>query len=303
MSKRGKSVLYVLAAGVLWGIISLFIRQLSAAGLSEQQIVAIRLILSTLMFFPYLALRDRRLLRIRLRDLPVFLGTGIVSVCLFFYLYFYTTVRSQASVAVVLLYTAPAFVILLSALCFRERITGRKCIALVMTFLGCVFVSGLPGSGTPLTPLVLLTGIGSGLFYALYTIFARLALRRCEPLTVTAYTFLVGAVGSLSFGNVPAAVSAVAAKPALLLPCLGIALVCTVLPYVLYTSALRDLDSGTASILATSEPLVGALLGILAYGDPCGLFRLLGMLLILGAVPVVNSVRQENKPADPQEQP
>ena len=286
--KQSKPVLAVIGAGVSWGIISIFVRRLSAAGLSPLQISLIRMVTAVLCLFPLLALRDPGKLRIRLRDLWMFVGTGIVSVVLFNTLYFYTTVQSQASVAVVLLYTSPAFVMLLSALLFREKITRRKLLCLGMTVLGCALVGGIFGGGARLTARILLAGLGSGFFYALYTIFARVALRRYDSMTVTAYTFLLGALGSLPLGRAADTVAVLAARPLLLLFCLGIGLVSTALPYVLYTWGLQRMDSGRAAILVAVEPLVGAVLGMAAYGEPHDLPKLLGIALILGAILVTN---------------
>ncbi len=285
--KQSKPVLAVIGAGVSWGIISIFVRRLSAAGLSPLQISLIRMVTAVLCLLPLLALRDPGKLRIRLRDLWMFVGTGIVSVVLFNTLYFYTTVQSQASVAVVLLYTSPAFVMLLSALLFREKITRRKLLCLGMTVLGCALVGGIFG-GARLTVRILLAGLGSGFFYALYTIFARFALRRYDSMTVTAYTFLLGALGSLPLGRAADTASVLAADPLLLLFCLGIGLVSTTLPYVLYTWGLQRMDSGRAAILVAVEPLVGAVLGMTAYGEPHDLPKLLGIALILGAILVTN---------------
>ena len=286
--KQSKPVLAVIGAGVSWGIISIFVRRLSAAGLSPLQISLIRMVTAVLCLFPLLVLRDPGKLRIRLRDLWMFVGTGIVSVVLFNTLYFYTTVQSQASVAVVLLYTSPAFVMLLSALLFREKITRRKLLCQGMTVLGCALVGGIFGGGTRLTGRILLAGLGSGFFYALYTIFARVALRRYDSMTVTAYTFLLGALGSLPLGRAADTVSVLTARPLLLLFCLGIGLVSTALPYVLYTWGLQRMDSGRAAILVAVEPLVGAVLGMAAYGEPHDLPKLLGIALILGAILVTN---------------
>lgn len=285
---RSKPALAVVAAGVAWGVISLFVRSLSAAGLSPLQISLIRMVMAAVCFFPLLALRNPARLRIRLRDLWMFIGTGIVSVVLFNSLYFYTTVQSQASVAVVLLYTSPAFVLLLSALLFREKITPVKLLCLGMTVLGCALVGGLFGGSERLTPVILLTGLGSGFFYALYTIFARVALRRYDSMTVTAYTFLLGALGSLPLGRAADTASLLVRRPLLLLSCLGIGLVSTVLPYALYTWGLQRMDSGRAAILVAVEPLVGAVLGMAFYGEPHGLPKLAGILLILGAVLLLN---------------
>ncbi|MBQ8928098.1 MAG: EamA family transporter [Oscillospiraceae bacterium] len=280
--KRFLPVMSVLGAGTLWGIISLFIRTLSAAGLDAMQITLIRLAVAAPVMLVIALLRPGAL-RIRLRDLWMFAGTGIVSIVLFNICYFYTMIHSQASVAVVLLYTSPVFVMLLSALLFRERITLRGIAALVMTVIGCTLVAGLSGTGG-LTPLTLCTGLASGLFYGLYTIFGRIALRRYSSLTVTVYTFLLGLLGALPVSR-PAAMAAIlTASPSLLLWCAGIGLVCTVLPYILYTAGLSRLPSGKAAVLAAAEPLVGCLLGIGLYKESCGAGKLVGMLLILSAI-------------------
>ena len=290
---RSKPALAVLCAGVAWGVISLFVRALSAAGLRPLQIAFLRLALSALIFIPFLALRDRGKLRIRLRDIWMFIGTGIISLVCFYALYFYATIHSQASVAVVLLYTSPAFVLLLSALIFKEKITRLKLLCLGMTVLGCAMVSGVFGASYRLTARVLLAGLGSGFFYALYTIFARFALGRYDSMTVTAYTFLLGALGSLPLGRPGDAVGILAAKPILLLPLLGIGVISTVLPYFLYTWGLQRMDSGRAAILAAVEPLVGAVLGMAAYGEPRDILKLAGIALILAAILLLN--RREKK--------
>lgn len=280
--------LAVILAGALWGIISLFVRSLYDAGLDALQISALRLCVAAASLVLVLLLFRRSLLRIRLRDLWMFVCTGVVSVVLFNTLYFYTTVNSQASVAVVLLYTSPAFVILLSALCFREKITGRKLLALGMTVGGCVLVSGMLGGGYALTPKLLLTGLGSGLFYALYTIFARLALNKYDSMTVTVYTFLMGALGALPLGKLGQSLSVLAAAPTLWVSAVCIGIVSTVLPYALYTWGLQRMDSGRASLLVAVEPLVGALVGILVFHEACGFWKILGVGLILGAVCVLS---------------
>ena len=104
---------------------------------------------------------------------------------------------SSLAVAAILLYTAPTFVVILSALLWKERITKRKLAALVLAFLGCCFVAGILNGALTLTPEGLLLGIGSGLFYSSYTIFGRFALKHYQPFTVTFYTFLIAGIGSL----------------------------------------------------------------------------------------------------------
>lgn len=282
-----KAVCAVMGAGILWGVISLFIRPLSAAGFDPMQIAAIRMITATVLFLGVIVIRSPEKLRVQVRDLWMFVGTGVVSVTMFNFCYFYTIVHSEASVAVVLLYTSPVFILLLSALLFHERITRRKVFALLLTFAGCVCVAGLTG-GVRLSAVVFLTGIGSGLFYGLYTIFGRYALAKYDAVTVTAYSFLFALAGTLPFGKLPALARTICAEPRLVLLCVGIGLCSTVLPYFLYTWGLERMESGKAAILVAVEPLVGAVVGMLVFHESRNAVKLVGIALILTAIVLLN---------------
>ena len=292
---RTKATICVLAAGALWGCISLFVRHLTAAGLSAMDISCVRMIVGALGMFIVVLVTDRSLLRIRLRDIWLFVGTGIISVTLFNICYFICMNLSEASIAVVLLYTSPVFVMLMSALFFKEKITGRKVAALVLTFAGCVLVAGLLGGSVHLTPLALGVGIASGFFYATYSIFGRKALEKYDTLTITFYTFAAGAIVSPLIANPGNIAASAAADPTLVLWYLGLGVLCTIAPYLLYTAGLAHLEPSKAAISATVEPLVGSLLGIFAYGESAGPQKILGMVLILGAVVLANSEKPDRK--------
>ena len=277
----------VITAGVLWGVISFFIRALNAAGLDAMEIGFIRLAVAAPVFTAVTAVSAKDKLKIRPRDLWMFAGTGIISIVLFNTLYFYTMIHAQASVAVVLLYTSPVFIMLLSAVIFKEKITAAKLIALLMTVAGCTLVAGLSGS-SGLSAVTLITGLASGLFYGLYTIFGRFALDRYDPMTVTVFTFIMGAAGSAPIGKPAHVVRTVAGDGKLILLCLGIGVICTVLPYFLYTWGLSGMESGKAAILVAVEPLVGAVIGMTFFHESAGIVKLIGMALIIGATAVLN---------------
>lgn len=285
--KKLLPVLAVTGAGVLWGIISLFIRALSAAGLDAMQITLIRLAVAAPVLTLYVLLTAHRELIIRPRDVWMFAGTGIISIVLFNICYFHTMIHSQASVAVVLLYTSPVFIMLMSALFFRERITLVRIAAVVMTFAGCVLVAGLSG-GEGITLSIFLTGLASGLFYGLYTIFGRVALKRYGSLTVTVWTFILGFAGALPVSRSVETVRILSSSGSLILWSLGIGVICTVLPYFLYTWGLSRMESSKAAVLVSVEPLVGAVLGMTAYGEDRGPLKIAGIAMILAALVILN---------------
>ena len=274
----------ILVAGISWGMIGLFTRQLLAVGFTPAAIVLTRnmggLLSMTLLFL----LLDRSIFRIRLRHLPFFLGTGVVSVVLFTLLYFSCQEQCSLAVAAILLYTAPAFVMLMSAVLFHEPITRQKLLALLMAFTGCAFVSGIFSGGLSVTGSGLLMGIGSAFFYALYSIFARYALRHYQPLTVTYYTFLCAGLASLFVESPSAVLRLLSSDPAIPVTALGLVLIATVLPFILYTRGLVHVESGKASILASIEPVAAAMVGVLAFAEPLSASVLLGLGCVLCSV-------------------
>ena len=274
---------YVIAAGVLWGIISIFVRRLTQGGMTAMQITAARVTVGTVVLLAVILIKDTKLLKIKPKDLWLFLGTGLFSVVLFNVCYFYTMQHGETSVAVVLLYTSPIFVMLMGAVFFKEKTTLRKLVALAATVLGCVFVSGILG-GVKMELITLLTGIGSGFFYASYSIFGRYAVEKYHPLTVTFYTFLVAMVTSVPLCMPGKLIRIVADDKMQILWILGIGVVCTVLPYIFYTEGLERMEAGKAAIMVTVEPLVGTLLGIIAYKESANALKIAGIVLIFAAV-------------------
>jgi len=188
-----------------------------------------------------------------------------------------------------LLYTSPIFVMVMSRLFFKEALTGRKLLALVMTFTGCVLVSGALTGHLALPAKVLVIGIGAGLFYALYSIFGRLALEAgYGPKTLTLYTFLFASVLPIWVCRPAEMFRTFAATPSAILWAIGIGIVSTIIPYLCYSFGLAHMEAGKAAVLVTVEPLVGALVGIFLYGEAHGPIKILGMALILGASVVLN---------------
>ena len=288
-SKRNIGPLLIILAGCFWGSMGIFVRRLTEYGFTAVQIVSIRVTLAALFFCVILLIKDRSGFRIALRDLPLFLGLGFGSILFFTVCYFTAITMMPLSTAAILLYTSPIWIMLMSVLFFHEKLSGKKLLALALAFAGCVLVSGISGEGITLTGL--LVGLGSGLGYGLYSILGTVALRKYSPYTVTAYTFLFAAAGSwLICGPADMISKFTAAQDpiSLLLFCGLTALVTAVIPFMLYTLGLRTVEASRAGILATVEPLVATLVGILVFSEPLTLLPAVGILLILSAVIILN---------------
>lgn len=285
--KQSKSALCVLLAGTLWGSMGLFVRKLNAVGLYALDIVQLRIAISLVLVGLYLLIFARDKLHVRLRDLWCFAGTGIVSLLLFSWCYFSGMQEASLSVMAVLLYTSPAFIVLLSVLLFREMLTRQKLLALVLTFAGCCLVSGL-GSGSAVSMKGLLLGLGSGFFYALYSIFSRYAIERgYGSWTITFYTFLFCLLASAPLAHWDLIAQALSSDASVPVYALLMGLLTGFLAYIFYTKGLEGMESSRAGILASVEPVVGTIIGTLVFHEPLPVQSVLGIALVLGGIVVL----------------
>ena len=232
---------------------------------------------------------DRPALKVRLRDLWCFAGTGIVSMTFFNFCYFKTIMLTSLSVAAVLLYTAPVFVVLMSAPLFGEKLSRRKLLAALVAFMGCAFVSGVVGGAGRLSLTGILFGLGSGIGYALYSIFGRYALERgYGSAIISFYTFVFALIPTFLLADTGTAISALTGSPGQFAFLAALILMVTLAPYLLYTKGLQGLENGTASILASIEPVVATLVGLAVYSEKLGVWNILGIALVLLSILLIN---------------
>jgi len=252
-----KYYLYIIIAASLWGTIGIIVKSFYAAGFSPIQLVCFRTFIGSILIFIYLISKDKSKLKIRLNDIWMFLGTGIISFAFFNVCYFIAVAKTGLSVASVLLYTAPGFVLILSVIVFKEKITKVKIMALCLAFLGCLLVSGIfQNSDTSLDLTGIMIGILAGFGYGLYSIFGKIALSRYDTLAITFYTFLFGFIGSM--------------------------------PFALYTKGLSKVEPSRASILATIEPVVATIFGVILFNEALTFIKILGIASVIGASIIIS---------------
>lgn len=284
------SPFFILLAGILWGCMGIFVRGLNKHGLYSLEIVWIRSFLTCLFMGITIGFYQYKLFLIRMKDLWVFMGSGLCSIVFFNYCYFKAMTVTSLSIAAVLLYTAPAFVMVLSFFLFREAFHIKKVIALIMTFLGCVLVTGvLDQSAGQASIKGILLGLGAGFGYALYSIFGRYAINKgYHTLTITFYTFLLAALGSFFMADTGQIAEILIQRKEALFLSVGMGLIVTVLPYLTYTLGLLHVENSKASIIASIEPVMATFIGMITFHEKITLTGILGMVLVIAALIICN---------------
>ncbi len=288
----------VIASAILWGLYGTFVTILTSMGLSRNALVFLRMLGTSIPVGLLICATDRKAFRVRKADIPLFLCNGLLSLLFFTFCYTAAIKVTKIATAAALLYTAPAIVMVLSAILFHEKMNARKVFCCLLAVVGCAFASGLGGelfaggaaSGSLITPAGLLLGLGAGLGYALYSIFSRIILNRGYSVyTNVFYSFGVAMLGFFVLSVMDGSIGQVAESPSRT----ALALLCGLLTgsfaYVLYTTGMKGMETSRAAQLTTIEPVTAALLGSLLFHQPLSLWEIAGIVMVVGSVVLMNA--------------
>ena len=293
MKKR--AFFYIIAAGILWGTSGIFVNFLVPKGYHSLQLTAVRGVVSLLFFAIYSAIRDRRAFKVSSKELLFFMGIGIAQFGTAAF-YFMSMTRTSISTAVVLMYTAPIYVTVFSAIFLGEKFSKPKIAALCMMIVGCALVSGLVG-GLKIDAIGIIFGIISGISYASYNILTKITMMRSySPVSSNLYGAFFMMLISLAVCKPAQIIPITVTEPVTLsFSLIALGVVTFVLPYLFFALGMRELPAATASALSTVEPLSACAFGILIFNEKPDLFSFVGIALILVAVFLLGYCEKERK--------
>ncbi|MGB8658028.1 MAG: EamA family transporter [Candidatus Zixiibacteriota bacterium] len=289
MRKETKGYLLVILGASFLGTIGIFARLIYRQEPDPLTVVTFRALVAFLFLFLVAVFVNPDWLRITRRDFLFFGVYGLLSVSLCFLLFFYAIKYTTVATATVLLYTSPAFVILLSRLFLGEEFTRHKILALLLTFLGCILVIQVYSpAGLRFNLRGVVYGLGAGLGAGLYSIFGKRGVGKYNSFTVVTYALGFGSFFLLLVRRVHTLV-AVSYPPQTWLWIFALALLSTVLGYSLYTRGLRYLEAGRAGIAATWEIVVASFLAFVIFGEKLNALQIIGAVLILVGIVIIKT--------------
>ncbi len=244
-----------------------------------------------------------RLPAIRRRDIPLFVLLGLVGISLNYAGFFLSLKFTTVATAISILYTFPAFVILGAYLFLGEPVTANKAISLVLCFGGCLLVIRIfNADALQLNLWGIVFGFVASITKAVYTLAGKRALSTYDPWTVTFFAFGLGGlflvIGTTSSGRLDVAIPAEAWAYVV-----GIALLPTLVGYSLFLLALKYLEAGKASIVATLEPVAAIALSAAIVGELITPLQSIGVAMVIGGVMLsqvkARKGRASSRPTDP----
>jgi drug/metabolite transporter (DMT)-like permease/ADP-ribose pyrophosphatase YjhB (NUDIX family) len=306
-SRLTRGYLICIAGTVLWSTTAIFIRYLTETYNLPALVLAfwrdLTLALTLGLFF---LMFNRARLALPRGQVRFMLLYGLI-LSLFNSLWTISVALNGAAVSTVLAYSSAGFTAVLGWRLFGERLGRIKVLAVTLSLLGCVFVSGAydPASWQ-LNPLGVITGLLSGLAFASYSLMGKEALRRSiDPWTVLLYAFGFAAVFLLVYNWLTPLLPQGVASGNLLwlgdaylgwLILIVLAVGPTVGGYGLYTVSLKYLPASVANIIATLEPVMTAAQAFVLLGERFTTPQWIGGVLIVTGVIVLRQEEQADAP-------
>lgn len=223
--------------------------------------------------------------RVARRDLPALVAFALIGVTFLYGAYFQAVRHGGASLAAVLLYTAPVWVVIASSVVLREPITRTKAAALALTLAGVVLVATAGGANVRISGAAIGWGLASSFAYAVYYLFGKRYFPRYGVTTVFMYALLLGAVGLAPL------VQWSTKTPADWAVFLWLAAIPTYAAYLVYGTGLTRVEAGRAATVATLEPVVTALLAYWLWQEELGARGYAGAALVLVGVLLTTRAR------------
>lgn len=269
----------VFAAAAGFGTLAIFGKLAAAVGLNTSTLLLFRFIVATTVIWGILFLRGRARL-LSSRSLWITVVVGVVY-AIMTALFFEGLEYLSAGLAAIVFYTYPAHVFVISAVTLNERLTRLKLLALTVAIAGVGLIVGAnPSEANPFgIVLVLLAAIA----YAIYTTGSRMALYSVDSQILTATALIATTVSMLPYGVVSGELSIPAGVSQWVLV-LGIGLIGTAVPIVLFIRGLKRIEASHASIIGTSEPMMTVLLGVVLLGETATPVIVVGGGLVLCGV-------------------
>jgi drug/metabolite transporter (DMT)-like permease len=291
--QRGSAWLgYALAAAAAtsWGAQSIVAKLLLTSGLPIGSLVSTRTAFASLILAAALALVKPAHLRARPRQLLDIAALGL-AMAASQYAYYFALTRIPVATALLLVYTAPLFVLGASVFVMRQPVRAPDVMAAAVTLAGAGLVVRVYA---PDAFRLSAAGIGASLLsaaaFAFYSLWGKRAAPDISPWTVATYSLASAALLWLPFA--PPWALLVEPHPPMVWLGLGVVIVFgTLLPFALYLSALAHVSAAHASVTASLEPVVAAGMAYAVLGERLETLQAVGGALVLAGIAVVHSRR------------
>jgi DME family drug/metabolite transporter len=271
--------IFIILAACCWGFVGIFSSLAFAEGLGPMEVAFWRALISWGLFGSQAIVRKETYLKIN--DIPLLVVFSLLAISLYYISNLYAIKTGGAAFAAVLLYTAPAWVVICSFFVYKEKLTVNKILAVLLVIAGVFLISKTGGNSNSTTAIgfiAILSGLMSGFCYSLYYTIGKYFSSRYSLANLFLYVLPIGVLGILPF------VEFTHKSPTAWASLVAVSLVSTFIGSHCYYLGLKYLEAGKASIAATIEPVVAAVAAYVIFGEYFTSLGYVGAVVIISAL-------------------
>jgi RarD protein len=194
--------------------------------------------------------------------------------------YNYTTVTT----ATLCYYMAPTIAVVASHFLFKEHLTVKKGVCVLVAFLGMVLVSGAAGGEIPTVSELkgVIFGLAAAVLYG-SVILLNKKIAVGSPYVKTLFQLAVAGLVLFPYTALTENLFSVTFSPSVVLLLAVAGIVHTGFAYALYFGSIKELKTQTVALLSYIDPILAIVLSALILHEPMGIKEIIGSVLILGA--------------------
>lgn len=286
MNNRIKGIIMAAGGAGLWGLMSIFSRALNAADYTSLEVAYIRCLVAGIGLTLINWKKDPSILRVSKKGIITSLIFGAVTYTIGFLSYAYSVERIPAAMTAVLSFTSPIWTCLVGLVVFRERVKGKKIVAIICCLFGAVLVTNLLGAENIRFDLL---GMGAavlnGVGIASQVCVPRYFEKQYRKDTMLTYGFL-GAAGFMALfvdhGKIIGSFQGPDGMK-VLLSVLALSVFCTLIANTIFVKSASYVEPATTTILSALEVVVGAVVGFLLFHETLTFLQVAGAGIIVVA--------------------
>jgi len=281
---RTLGVLFVLISATGFASKAIFVKLCYREGVDSTTALALRMLFALPFFLATILRQGIGSYRISRHDTAGVIVLGLLGYYLSSLLDFMGLRYISAALERLILFLYPTFVVLLSALLLRQRVTRPVALALVVSYagIGLVFAHDLGSGQRDLWRGGLLV-LGSTLTYSTYLLGSGRLIDRLGAQRFTTLVMLVSTAAVLLQFGLTRPLSSLRVPPPALVYGAAMGLLSTVLPAYLLAAGIR-IGAGRAAMLSAIGPVFTILLGVVFLDEHLAPVQLVGAALVIAGV-------------------
>lgn len=286
----------ILIAGIIWGFIGYFVKELSELGATSSLITFFRVFFAFVFAFVVALIMygPKAFILTRAQLFWCFLD-GILTQGIFNYCYSICVEKSGVAIAAVLLYTSPVFNAIISYIAFKEKLGFKRNLILLLNIIGCVVAAtALDFSFKTVSIFGLFMGLMSGLTYGASPVLGKYANKNPNLFVVITYNELFATLFVLlflkPFNNQQIFI------PKMLIYGIMYGVLITGIAYVFYYDGVKRMtELSIVPVIASIEVVVAAFVGILIYREPLNIINYIGIFIVILSIELMSKASTAKK--------